>query len=295
MKIFRVSAATVTLAALSLLAACGGGGGGGGVTPGGGGNGGGGGPTPTPTPISTATPTPTPTPTPNGAVITAEEDWGPNGDSTWYTSGITASWTNHAGDTSTGASGSFSPMDGMSCQAITEGTTYSQTAYSQHAFVGIYYNGAEKALPQAIGMDNPTEPTQSGHPNDNYEVESNTCEYQVHTHDYSGLVHIADPSLPQSTTNAPSYATLQSLLDLWGATYSSSNGLTAGANSLSGSATIYVGTPSYTNSSGDDFVQTYSQVSSPSAVVLNHHTAVWIVIGSAPTGGLPQVKFVVEN
>ena len=297
MKMSRTSASLLAVATLSLLAACGGGGGsgGGGFTPPGGGNGGGGGSTPTVTPTITPTVAPTQSPTqaptqPPGTTITAEEDWGPNGDNTWYTSGVTASWTNHAGDTNS----NFSGVDGMTCNHIVEGGgNYPATAYAQHGFVGIYFNGAEKALPQAIGMENPQEPVLAGHPNDNWEVEDNTCEYQMHTHDYSGLVHIADPTLPQSTTNAPSYANLQTLLDEWGATLSSATGLTAGGSSLSGVTTIYEGTPSGKDASGNDLVTTYNVVASPSAAVIGHHTAIWIVIGTPVT--LPAVKFVVEN
>ncbi|HLI95318.1 MAG TPA: hypothetical protein VKT72_04425 [Candidatus Baltobacteraceae bacterium] len=86
--------------------------------------------------------------------------------------------------------------------------------------LGIYHNGKELAIPTALGMQGPVEPTKptpnapNGHPNDNYEVEASSCEYNVHTHDYSGLIHIEDTSVAQSTapTSPLSYApTLQSL------------------------------------------------------------------------------------
>ena len=299
MKISRISASVAAFAAISLLAACGGGGGGGSVTPPGGG---GGGPSVTPTPTTTATPTPTSSNPPVGTssvVVSAEENF-VNGDMNWYTSG-TASWSSHAGNTSTAPDGS-SAVDGMSCTAVTEGQTYPATAFSQHAFVGIFYNGTWETLPQAIGMVQPVAPT-AGTPPHQYnteEVENNKCEYNVHTHDYSGLVHIEDESATQSNTFMPSYATLKSVFDLWGASLSA-NGITAGASTLSGPTTIYVGTPSSKTSSGDDLVNSYSvYTGDPANLHFSKHMAVWIVVGSATpaiggVNGLPQVKFVIVN
>jgi len=300
MKAFRISTAVVAFAAISLLAACGGGGGGGGTTP----------PAPTPTPAGSTTPSPTPAPTPtptptatgvpvSSSVVTAEENWGPNGN-TWYNSG-NAPWANTAGydsaSTATGPAGAT--FDTMTCANTAEGTSYPSTAYSQHMFLGIINNGTEEALPQALGMVGPVAPTAGSpsHPNDFYEVENYTCEYQVHTHDYSGLVHIEDINQPQNTsyTFAQPYATLQTLLDEWQATLNSSTGLTAGSNSLSGAVSIYVGKPS-TTVSGADLVNSYTQAAvTPSSILLARHNAVWIVIGSLPTQGLPQVKFVIVN
>jgi hypothetical protein len=321
MKSFRISASILTLAALSLLAACGGGGGGGGTPPIGGG---GGGPTPTPHASSTptVTPTPTATSTPTGSVavntgytITAEENFGPYG-ALWYTSG-TASWSNTAGDTAASAANvaNGNAADSMTCANTVEGATFPQTAYSQHSFVGIFDStGTQQALPQALGMVNPVAPTAGtpSHPSNTYEVEQYQCEYQVHTHDYSGLVHIEDVNLPQDTSlqYAPSYATLQALLDLWGASLSS-NGLTAGSNSLSGAVTIYVGSPSSKATCGNamcDLVNSYSVYNgSAGSLLLKRHQAAWIVVGttaanipaksgqSPPIKGLPQVEFVLQN
>jgi hypothetical protein len=292
----RLSAGLLASAALITLAACGGGGGGSTppTDPGG--------PPPvgsTPTPGSTATPTPSPTPSSapvgtSSVVVSAEENF-VNGDNTWYTSG-TASWSSHAGGTA-GAPNGSSAVDGMSCSAVTEGTSYPQTQFSQHAFVGIYNNGTWEALPQAIGMVNPVAPTSGtpAHPNDTYAVENNQCEYNMHTHDYSGLVHVEDETIAQSNTTMPSYATLQALFDLWGAQLGAT-GIIAGANSLSGPVTIYSGTPSEKNSAGNDQVTSYSLFTgAASSLQFSKHMAVWIVVGTPPAAGLPQVQFVVTN
>lgn len=196
-------------------------------------------------------------------------------------------------------------MDGMSCASTVEPAA-SQTTYSVHAFVGIYYNGTELALPQAIGMNNPTEPIASGHPNDNYEVETQTCEYNIHTHDYSGLVHIEDvnASQSQSTTSPLSYSpTLKSLLDIWGVTLSA-NGLTVpGQTTLSGPVAVYVGNQgSNLGPNGGHVTDSYTKAAKTdgSDVGLAWHTTVWIVIGngfpSQPTSdvGLPKVEWRVQ-
>lgn len=299
MKAFRISASVFALAALSLLAACGGGGGGGGVTP----PGGGGGSTPPPTSTSspgpTTTPSPTPSPTATSSVtvsgnVTAEEDW-QNYKSLWYTSG-TASWASTAGGTATAPSSSAT-VDGMKCQQITEGTTYPQSKFSQHAFVGIYNGTTWEDLPQAIGMVSPVAPTAGNpsHPNNFYAVENNQCEFNMHTHDYSGLVHIVDPTLTQSNTNMPAYATLKGLFDVWGAQLTSA-GIVAGTSALSGPTTVYYGTPSGRDSSGNDIVTSYTQFTGdPNTLQFSKHMAVWIVVNPGSTVTLPQVTFVITN
>jgi hypothetical protein len=230
--------------------------------------------------------------------LNATEDFGPNG-ALWYTSG-TASWANTAGDLSTSqAAGGSATVDGMQCANTVEGTQYPQTAYSQHMFVGIYYNGTEQALPQALGMVNPVAPTQGTpqHSSNTNEVEQYQCEYNIHTHDYSGLVHIEDASQPQTSSYsfALPYATLQSLFDLWGAQLSA-NGIVAGSNSLSGPVTIYTGVPSGRTSSGADLVNSYTQYTgSLGSVPLARHNVIWIVIGNYPSAGLPEVQFGEEN
>jgi hypothetical protein len=319
MKSFRISASILTLAALSLLAACGGGGGGGGTPP----VGGGGGSTPTPAPHHTATPTPvpvnSPTPTPaSGVQVSAYTEQaeigpqvnppspGPSITEAWYTSGITASWTNHAGDTTAGAnaSNSFPAMDGMSCTATLEPAASTAT-YSVHAFVGIYNNGTQLTLPQAIGMNTPVEPTVSGHPNDNYEVESQACEYNIHTHDYSGLVHIEDVNAAQtkSTTSPLSYTpTLKSLLDIWGVQLSSNSLTIPGETTLTGPVAVYFGNQgTNVGPKGGFLTDTYQKAAATdgSDVPLAWHTTVWIVIGSMPSQptsdvGLPKIEWRIQ-
>lgn len=306
MKSLRLSALLLALSTSLILAACGGGGGGGtGATPpvNGGGNPP---PTSTPTPGATgspaASPTPVPTATPVGTssvTVSAEENF-INGDANWYTSG-SASWSNTAGGTSSAPDGT-SAADGTGCQSVTEGTSFPQDKFSQHAFVGFFNNGAWEALPQAIGMVKPVAPTAGtpSHPSNTYAVENNQCEYNVHTHDYSGLVHIEDTGFAQSNTFMPAYATLQTLFDLWGANLGVT-GITAGNSAMAGPVSIYVGTPGGKDSQNNDLVSSYALYSgSPADLQLSKHMAVWIVVGTAAPSiggvqGLPQVRFVVSN
>jgi hypothetical protein len=299
MSIPRLRYALLICAACAALAACGGGGSN--PTPPGGNPGPAPttgptatpGATPTPTPTPAGSPTPTPTPSVSSTVVTAEETW-INGSMSWYQSG-TASWSTTAGDTQSAPAGQT--VDGMSCSQVTEGTSYPQTAFSQHVFVGLYSGGVWEALPQAVGMVAPVAPTQGNppHASNTDQVENNQCEYNLHTHDYSGLVHIEDETLPQSTTSFPPYATLQALFDVWGAQIGGS-GITAGSSSLTGTLSIYVGTPSGTDANGNDMVTSYSLFTAqPNALHFSRHMAIWIVTGSVPAQGLPQVRFVIEN
>ncbi len=320
MSRFRASLALPACAALAVLAACGGGGGTGVTPPGGSG---GGTPPPTATPIPTSTPTPVVTPTPSptqspASTLSADTAYtvfaqsGPlvNGIQNWYSSGVSVSWTPNPGaagqngDTSAGASDSmgFAPVDGMSCTQTQEPAASTST-YSTHAFVGIYDNGSEYALPQAIGMKNPTEPILSGHQNDNYEVETQTCEYNLHTHDYAGIVHVEDVNYPQSTSTTsplPYKPTLQTLLDVWGVQITSSGMAVPGQATLSGPVAIYYGTPgSDVGPHGAPVVDKYALAPSPADISLGFHQTIWIVIGALPslpdgTRGLPQVEWRIQ-
>lgn len=288
MNLTRVSASLTALAAIATLAACGGGGGGGGsVTPPGNTGGGGTPPTMAPTAAPTNSPTTAPTNPPVGTsstTVSAEENW-VNGDTSWYTGG-TASWTNHAGDTKTGAQGQS--MDGVSCTQMGEPTNQ----YHVHAYVGLYVNGKWEAIPQAIGMKNPVEPMKSGHPSDTYEVESASCLYQIHTHDYSGLIHIEDSTKTQDPTwkTLMPYATLQTLFDEWGEPITAT-----GVAGFQGPVSIYTGTPSG-QVNRNDIVTSYTlSTAAPGSITLGHHEAVWIVVGTPPAGGLPKVQFVIQN
>ena len=282
MKLLRTSASLVAFSAFALLAACGGGGGGGTTPPTGPG---GGGPPPSTqpsTPPSTAPSTPPTTPPSTGITVSSTEylaydstpahAWGTDN---WQTNGVTDPGDKADGDTSSGGSGT-NTLDGISCSLPTGEAT--GTYYHQHAFVGIYVNGAAYAIPDAIGMEGP---------NDSQEPIINfTCAYPIHTHSDAGIIHIEDPAFAANAA-APAQYNLQSLFDIWGQSMSA-----LPISGVAGMPAIYVGTPSTKDSKGNDLVTSYSAATgAPSSILLSHHTAIWLIYGTPPAGGVPQIGF----
>lgn len=284
MKISRLSASVAVFAAMSVLAACGGGGGGGTNPPV---NNPGGPPATNPpatNPPATNPPATNPPSTSPPSITVSSSvynayDAGPAhsfGTDNWQTNGVTASEKGD-GDTSTGGTGS-NAIDGISC-AVGNENAVTSSSYHVHAFVGIYVNGTAMAVPDAIGMQNPTtdEP-----------VSGFTCAYNIHTHADSGIVHVEDPTLA-SNASPPAKYNLQSFMDIWGQSLS---GLAGG----SGMPAIYVGKPSGTLYNGkEDLVNSYTAATDATSVLLTHHEAIWLVYGTPPAAGLPQVAFGISN
>lgn len=311
MKLLRISASLAAFSAITLLAACGGGGGGGGVNPP---SGGGGGPTPAPTTTPTTSPTGSPTTSPgggtvqsNGTTVVVQDGTSASplvfGKDNWQTNGV----TDPAGGAGDGdlaggyTSSNTGPIDNVACNLPGEP---SSNQYHVHSFLGIFVNGTQYAIPDAIGMLNPsgdgagaTQP----YPNEAF---SNAC--TIHTHSTSGIIHIEDTAATQSYTSQPAQYNLQSLLDIWGQN-SFSNIAAAAASGFSGPVSIYVGTPCPNNTvgcsspqknpkTGDDLVSTYTlETGAPSSILLGHHVAIWVVVGSMPAGGLPAIDFGISN
>ena len=290
---------------ISVLAACGGGGGGGStnppVTSPGSSGGGGGGSTPTPGPTSTPAPgqssTPAPTPTPTSPPVgTSSEvvytyDGITAGTDNWQTNGVT---TASAGDGDTAAGGNsannFATFDQVSCAIATE-PAVAPVTYHVHSFVGIIVNGTKMAIPDAIGMNTP---------DNNEPILGFKCAYNIHTHSASGIIHMEDPSIAGNWNTSPAVQppakyNLQALLDIWG---QSPNGLAGGA----GMPTVYFGdingakyTPPGSNSQVDLVNSFTLYTGNLNALLLQHHRAIWLVYGTVPAAGLPQVAFGIQN
>lgn len=282
MKLLRISASLIALSMVSALAACGGGGGGGGSTPPVGN------PPPGGSPAPTATPAPSPTssssPAPSGLTVSSTEyvaydsspahSWGTDN---WQTNGTTAGSDTGDGDTSTGGTGS-NTVDGVSCSLPNGEAT--GTYYHKHVFVGIYVNGTAYAMPDAVGMQNP---------DSNEPILTFQCAYNIHTHADSGIVHIEDPSMA-ANASAPSQYNLQTLMDIWGQSLSA-----LPISGVAGLPAIYVGTPSGKDASGNDLVNSYSLFTgAPSSLLFTSHTAIWLIYGTPPAAGVPQVGFGIE-
>lgn len=282
MKLLRISASLLAFSAFTVLAACGGGGGG--STPP---TTGGGAPPPTsssPSPSPGSSATPTPTSSPSGSIGTSSTvetayDTVVNGTDNWQTTGATTSDPGD-GDTATGANGT-NTVDGISC-ALGSESAVTSTSYHVHAFLGIMVNGTQYAIPDAIGMNQPT----SDEPITNFQ-----CAYNIHTHGASGIIHVEDPTMSENYSATPAQYNLQALFDIWGQSLS---GLSI--TGVTGMPAIYVGTPSSKDSKGNDLVNSYSPYAgSPTDLLLTHHTAIWLVYGTPPSAGLPQVDFQISS
>jgi hypothetical protein len=284
MKLLRISASLLALTMVSALAACGGGGGGGSTIPN---PGGGNGPTPVPTnPPATSTPAPTPTPTspPSGITVSSTilnaADGVVNGKDNGQTNGVTDAGDPGDGDTATGGTGSNS-IGGLGCVLGSE-QMVTTSSYHVHAFVGIMVNGTQYAIPDAIGMEQPT----SDEPVTNFK-----CAYNIHTHGASGIIHIEDPAMSQNLGGTPAQYNLNALFGIWGQTVSA-----LPINGVSGLPAIYLGSHISKRScscaqNGDDVVDQYTSSSAdPSSILLTHHQAIWLIYGTPPAS-LPQVDF----
>lgn len=96
----------------------------------------------------------------------------------------------HWPDGSTASGGTGPDVDGLTCSPTMA------VNYHVHAHLAIVYNGQWLALPQHIGI-------------------TSSCDYEMHTHDATGIIHIESPS-------AKNY-TLGNFFDIWGEPLTSTN------------------------------------------------------------------------
>jgi hypothetical protein len=203
-----------------------------------------------------------------------------NGTDNWQKNGVTAPDAGD-GDTANGANGSNSP-NGLGCVLGSEQMVTS-TSYHVHAFVGIMVNGTQYAIPDAIGMKDPT----SDEPVTNF-----SCAYNIHTHGASGIIHIEDPSMSENFSATPAQYNLANLFAIWGQSMSA-----LPITGVAGVPAIYIGHVSGKNpKTNDDLVNSYTlSTSAASSILLTHHVAIWLVYGTPPTAGLPQVDFHISS
>jgi hypothetical protein len=201
------------------------------------------------------------------------------------------------GATTTGG-GQGSPVDGIACQGTMSGN------YHVHFYVGVFYNGQQVVVPAGLGMVNPEPPTDTinGVPNQSWIA---TCYYDVHIHDNSGMVHVESTNTQNGQNCGPianeqpecnySIFTFQQFLDEWGISVSPTN-----FGPLTGAVQIYTQTgqnlpaqyctdPCTVSSSTASFYT--PGTSGLGAIPIYSHTMIWIVIGTPPTAGLPNVYF----
>jgi hypothetical protein len=124
------------------------------------------------------------------------------------------------------------PIDGVACA--------SSEAYHIHAMVSFYLNGKRLALPKNIGRS--------------------ACNYDMHTHDGTGVVHIE--------TAMPKAFTLGQFFSLWGQTLN--------PNEVAGLA----GTPSFYVVQNEQITKV---TGNPDDITLEAHKEIVIVSGTPPT------------
>jgi len=73
--------------------------------------------------------------------------------------------------------GQGQPVDGLSCYGPRNKTSF-DFIYHAHTHLAIYKDGVRLAIPQLVGVVG------------DHEVFSTTCSYPVHTHDYTGTLHV---------------------------------------------------------------------------------------------------------
>ncbi len=176
--------------------------------------------------------------------------------------------------------------------------------YHIHAFLGIYYNGKQIAVPDGLGMADPNGDGTWNGPGGpiynftNYSYDPNDpskpgCFYEIHSHDASGAIHI-EMYNPNGIKRTASIFTMGDLLALWGVPYNISAGQ---FGPYSGPIKIYwsgarpFGGPSGSHTTTSNYYTLYT--GNIQDIPLYSHQVTWILIGSGnPTGSwLPNVHF----
>jgi hypothetical protein len=133
----------------------------------------------------TPAPQPQPTPLPSPPSVPPLATGAPIVLSFGGTVGTTKHWDD--GDTSTGGQGA--DVDGLPCVLNMD------ESYHVHAHLSIFLNGDQLQVPKEIGLPKDSSGNQK-------------CNYSLHTHDYTGELHVEAPS---NTT-----FTLGQFFDIWG-------------------------------------------------------------------------------
>lgn len=148
-------------------------------------------------------------------------------------------------------------VDGIPCAP----TMYNN--YHVHAYVGLYVNGKQIAIPDQIGMYQPGA-ISNGYTN------TATCFYYIHTHDASGMIHIESP---ENEPDSVSIYTLHNVFDVWGMTVGPNN-----VGPFTGTVRTFVGRANYgtTTVSPSSYTEYFGD---PNAIALYSHEAIWFEVG----------------
>lgn len=251
-------------ATTALLVGCGGGGGGSSSTvpngPGG-------------PPASSTPPTATPTPAPlQPATFTIDTMLG-------ATQGVANKFSPAFGNTSSGGQGQT--VDGMPCAPVMY-----DNGYHVHAYLGVFVNGVQYALPWGVGMKMPSHPDSRGF------VDTAKCYYYTHIHDSSGIIHVEDINEAHSP-NTVSLHKLGDLLDVWG--------LTVNANQFGpfqGPVRVYTSGQVFRGGGGKNLTVPWTTLKlyngDPHSVAIYSHEVIYVLVGPTFPKSLPNVNFYIE-
>jgi hypothetical protein len=170
--------------------------------------------------------------------------------------------------------------------------------YHIHAFIGIYYNGQEYAIPRGIGID---QPLNSNDLEINYATNPGDF-YYLHSHDSTGVIHVEDPS---TTPVTQSIYTLKNILDVWGVQLTP-----FGLGSMQGTVTAYTsgqvyrgggncsgstpppGTPIGNGTTPESTLTQWT--GDPNTIPIYSHEVIWLFIGVGNPTALPNIDFYEE-
>ena len=85
------------------------------------------------------------------------------------------------GNRTNGKGGQGAPVAGLACYGLKNNNTSAET-FHIHSHLSIFRNGVQLALPENIGVVG------------DEAIPSTTCDYPLHTHDATGIVHVESPN-----------------------------------------------------------------------------------------------------
>ncbi|MBV8490240.1 MAG: hypothetical protein JO199_06905 [Candidatus Eremiobacteraeota bacterium] len=185
-----------------------------------------------------------------------------------------------------GEDGMFDPADGdtpsggtgQTVDSIPCAPSMSENSYHVHAFLGLFVNGTEYAVPDQIGLWQPG-PIQNGTTN------TAQCYYYIHFHDATGMIHIESPSTAPLSS---SVYTLGNVLDVWGESVSATS-----FGPFSGQVRVFYDKLPLKAMTANTYTE---YAGNPTALPLYSHEAIWIEVGPAFVlpPNIPAVEFYTE-
>ena len=159
-----------------------------------------------------------------------------------------------------------------------------QSQYHIHAYLALFVNGQQVAIPYGLGMVGPG-------PAINGFVNAATDFYLIHTHDSSGIIHIESPSNGKPNLTASIY-TLKDFLDIWGITVNSNQ-----FGPFTGPVEVFT-SGAMSRANGNNTIVPASTLTyygnDPTNVPLYSHEYIVVEVGPTYPTSLPDVNFYLE-